>query len=465
MRIDYSPPEFRRRSRAGGRRLLLIGLCGLVVAGMVLISKPGDAKRQPVAAELAANTPKALAQLAKLPETGTPAATSSVEEIRGAAMDRALTTQERADWHTVTVASGDTLSRIFDKQKLPPSQWLELLALGGEAKRLTNLRVGDVLRLRHENQRLQELAFAINEAKTLQISRDLDDELQLDIHEAAIERRVAHAMGVIDSSLFMAGAAAGMSDRLIMEMANVFGYDVDFALDIRRGDRFTVVYEELYKNGDKLRDGNILAAEFVNRGRTVRAVTHTLANGDAAFFTPDGASLKKAFIRTPLDVFRISSHFNPNRKHPVLNRIRAHKGTDYAAPTGTPIKATGEGKIVFRGNKGGYGRAVIVRHGSTYQTLYAHMSSFRKGLSVGSRVKQGQIIGYVGQSGLASGPHLHYEFLVNGVHRNPVSVSLPRAEPIPRSELPRFRTEAEPLLAQLDVLSNTQVAALEQNGL
>lgn len=244
-----------------------------------------------------------------------------------------------------------------------------------------------------------------------------------------------------------------------MEMASVFGYDVDFALDIRRGDRFVVVYDRLYKDGKKLRDGDILAAEFVNQDRELRAVRFTDADGNTAYYTPEGDSMRKAFIRTPLDVFRISSHFNPGRFHPVLNRIRSHKGTDYAAPTGTPIKATGEGRVVFAGVKGGYGNCVVLRHGSTYQTLYGHMSKIRSGIRTGASVKQGQIIGYVGSTGLATGPHLHYEFLVNGTHRNPVTVALPRANPVARADLPKFKNVSAPLMAQIETLSSAQFAS------
>lgn len=454
MRIDYSSPEFGRRSRTRVPRYVVLGAVATVVAALVLISRPGVAKRQ-VAEPLRINTPKSLQASVKASKAVQP-----IDDIQAEAIEVALGTQERQDWITVTVKPGDALSTLFDRQGIAATEWMRLLKLGGDVDRLSQLRVGDVLRLRKDGHQLQELTFALDEARTLQIKR-VNDELQQQILEAEIERRTAFAMGVIESSLFVAGSDAGMSDKLIMDMANMFGYDVDFALDIRQGDRFTVVYEELYKNGDKLRDGEILAAEFVNQRRSLKAVRHTLENGDSNYYTPEGDSMKKAFIRTPLDVFRISSHFNLKRKHPILNRIRAHRGTDYAAPTGTPIKATGDGKIVHLGTKGGYGRTIIVKHGTAYQTLYAHMSSYRKGLRVGSRVKQGQVIGYVGASGLASGPHLHYEFLVNGVHRNPMSVSLPRAEPVPRPERLRFKHESQPLLAQLDVLSKTQTAQLD----
>ncbi|HKJ77578.1 MAG TPA: peptidoglycan DD-metalloendopeptidase family protein, partial [Gammaproteobacteria bacterium] len=276
-----------------------------------------------------------------------------------------------------------------------------------------------------------------------------------------VESRTAHATGTIETSLFEAGREAGLSDRTIMELAYIFGWDVDFALDIRAGDRFTILYEEQFLDGEKLRNGPILAAEFINRGRVVRAVRFTDPSGHTDYYSPEGRSMRKAFLRSPVDFRRISSRFQRERFHPVLGKKRPHRGVDYAANVGTPIKASGDGKIVFRGWKGGYGRAVILRHGGRYTTLYGHMSRFRGGLRTGSRVKQGQVIGYVGASGLATGPHLHYEFRVNGVHRDPLKVELPKAEPIRKAYRDDFRQASKPLLAQLEVLQRTRVALEE----
>ncbi|MDZ7737127.1 MAG: peptidoglycan DD-metalloendopeptidase family protein [Gammaproteobacteria bacterium] len=202
----------------------------------------------------------------------------------------------------------------------------------------------------------------------------------------------------------------------------------------------------------KVKDGPIIAAEFQNRGRTLRAVRYTTPDGRTDYYADDGRSMRKAFLRTPMDVYRISSHFDPNRRHPVMNTIRAHKGTDYAAPTGTPIKASGDGRIIHIGRKGGYGNAIILKHGGRYTTLYGHMSRFAEGLHNGSRVEQGQTIGYVGSTGLATGPHLHYEFRVNGVHKDPVKVELPKADSIPEKLQADFKQSTQPLLAELDEL-------------
>ena len=365
---------------------------------------------------------------------------------------------EAREWLSVVIEPGQTLSGAFDELGLGPNQWMPLLELDEEGiERLRRPRAGDRIEVQSDDGELLALRLALDELRTLTVERTSEG-FEAWTLSADIERRPAFAFGRIESSLFLSGKAAGMSDRLIMSMVQVLGYDIDFALDLREGDQFIVLYEELYRDGEKLRDGNILAVEFINRGREVHALRYEDKAGHASYYRPDGKAVKTAFLRNPLDVVRISSHFNPNRRHPVLNTIRAHRGTDYAAPTGTPIKSTGEGKVVHAGPKGGYGNAVIVKHGGTYRTLYAHMSRIRSGVRAGKHVRQGEVIGYVGASGLATGPHLHFEFLVNGVHRNPLTVPLPRAEPVPQAEMARFEAHIKPYLAQLEALHRTQTA-------
>jgi murein DD-endopeptidase MepM/ murein hydrolase activator NlpD len=303
--------------------------------------------------------------------------------------------------------------------------------------------------------------FDLSSEQTLLISRH-EERFHTQIIEHPIEVRITHASGVIDSSLFLAGQQAGLSDNIIMEMANIFGWDVDFALDIRKGDSFSLLYEERYLDGEKLRDGRILAAEFNNRGQDFQAVLFTDPEGRSQYFSPDGKSMRKAFLRSPVDFRRISSNFQRERYHPVLGERRPHRGVDYAAATGTPIKAAGDGRVIFRGKQGGYGNTVILQHGNNITTLYAHMSRFQKGVTNGTRVRQGQVIGYVGMTGLATGPHLHYEFRINGVHQNPLTVKLPDAEPIPSKYAEQFREQTLPLLAQLDHLNRVQVASSAQ---
>ena len=227
------------------------------------------------------------------------------------------------------------------------------------------------------------------------------------------------------------------------------------------GDRFALVFEEQFKDGEKIGEGPILAAEFTNRGRRIRTVRYVDPTGHTEYFSADGRSMRKAFLRTPVNFTRISSRFSFNRRHPILHKMRAHRGVDYAAPRGTAVKASGDGRVVFAGRNGGYGRTVILKHGSTYTTLYSHLARFAKGIRSGKRVGQGQVIGYVGSTGLATGPHLHYEFRVRGVHRDPLKVKLPQAAPLAEEYLADFTTKAEPLFANLDLIGRTAIATAD----
>jgi murein DD-endopeptidase MepM/ murein hydrolase activator NlpD len=371
----------------------------------------------------------------------------------------AVVTVTGEPWQEVTVKSGDSLAAIFKRLDISPQELHNLLELGGATQNLRKIYPGQVLRVvTGPDQQLLRLSYPIDQLNTLEVSRN---EAGFDVSTVTVtpEFRTKTASGTIDSSLFLAGNKAGLSDSLTMELAGMFGWDIDFVLDIREGDRFTVLYEEMYVEGENIGNGTILAAEFVNQGNRYQAVRYTDAGGKTDYYSLDGKSMRKAFLRTPVEFSRISSGFSLGRKHPILNKIRAHKGVDYAAATGTPIKATGDGKIVHRGTKGGYGNTVIIQHGTKYSTLYAHMSKFRGGLGVGSRVKQGQVIGYIGSSGLATGPHLHYEFQVDGVHRDPLRVKLPGAEPLQAKYLEDFNNKAEILLAKLDMVRDIQVAS------
>ena len=282
---------------------------------------------------------------------------------------------------------------------------------------------------------------------------------KVDKLERTPEQRHVYKQGNIEQSLFLAGQKAGLSQKKIMEMASIFGWDVDFALDIRKGDSFSLIYEELLLDGEVIKDGKIIAASFTNRGNSFQAIHYTDSKGNSNYYTPDGKSMRKAFLRTPVDFTRISSRFNPNRKHPIFKTSRPHRGVDYAAPRGTPIRSSGDGKVIFAGRKGGYGKAVIVQHGQKYTTLYAHMNKIKPGMKRGKRVKQGQTVGYVGSTGYATGPHLHYEFRVNGVHRNPLTVPLPQARPLPKAEMKKFRPQAKEMLVQLETFAETQLAS------
>lgn len=361
-------------------------------------------------------------------------------------------------WHEVQVARGDNLAVIFNRLGIPPRELQQVLQLGSSVKHLKNLYPGETVRVRVNAQHeLLELSHDTDPTHSLRVIRVGDDYQAREI-QRTVELRQAYAAGTINDSLFQAGQDAGLPDNLIMELSQIFGWDIDFALDIREGDHFAVIYEDKYLNGTRIGTGDIVAAEFTNRGKTYRAIRYTDASGHTDYYSPDGHSMRRAFLRTPVKFTRISSRFNLHRMHPILHRIRAHKGVDYAAPTGTPIRATGDGKIIFRGRKGGYGRVIIIRHGSHYSTLYGHMSAFNRKVHLGSHVRQGQVIGYVGMSGMATGPHLHYEFRVNGVHRNPLTVKLPQAKPIAARYRNDFLQHAEPLMAQLQLVRQTLMA-------
>ncbi len=368
-----------------------------------------------------------------------------------------------AYWMDLKVKSGDTIGALFARHGLSDADWREIMRLGGDTGSLAHIRAGESLQVKQDKSgKLLELRHPINEERSLHVTRQAGM-FRARTVTAEIERRTTYRVGVINestSSLFLAGQEAGMSDRVIMQLFDVFRWDIDFAQDIQPGDRFSVVYEEVYRNGEKLRDGEILAAEFINRNKPLRAIAFADDAGRVDYYTPKGDPMHKAFIRTPVAFSRISSRFG-FRRHPVLNRIRSHKGVDYAAAQGTPIKATGDGRIIHRGRKGGYGNTVMIQHANGIVTLYGHMSRYANNQHVGSRVKQGQLIGYVGSTGLATGPHLHYEFHVNGVHQNPLSVKLPNAEPLNPRKLVAFRQKAAPLVAQLDALSHIQVALTE----
>jgi len=346
------------------------------------------------------------------------------------------------------IRRGDSLDRLFRRNGLSAADLAELTRADPAHRHLRLVRPGDVLRIRHDGDHVLSLTREIGLTESLVVERR-EDGFEARIVEHPLEARAVRATGVIDSSLFLAAAEAGISDRTIMNLAGIFAWDIDFVLDIRKGDEFTVIFEELWRDGERLTQGDILAAEFVNQGERFRALRFEDETGRADYFTPEGRSVRKAFLRAPLSFSRISSNFNPRRRHPKLNTIRAHKGVDYAAPRGTPVKAAGDGKVVFRGRKGGYGNTIILQHGGNITTLYAHLSRFAKA-RIGTRVRQGDAIGYVGATGLATGPHLHYEYRRNGVHLNPRTVKLPDAEPLDPRYRAAFDAIATPLLRQLD---------------
>jgi len=360
-------------------------------------------------------------------------------------------------WTSHKVKSGESLALIFKKAKLNPRELHDIITLGKPTKALKSIKPGQEIKFKISSKgQLQELVYIQDSLNSLHITK-FDDSYQAVPIVKTIDKRITHTKVIIQSSLFEAGLAAGLSNSIIMDLASIFGWDIDFALDIRSGDQFSIVYEEHYLEGNKVRDGAILTAEFINQKRIYQAIRFTDKLNRTDYYTPTGLSMRKAFLRTPVDFRRISSRFG-KRKHPVLNNMRLHKGVDYAARRGTPVRASGDGKIVHKKRKGGYGRAIIIKHGGKYSTLYAHLQGYKKGLRVGQKIKQGQTIAYVGSSGRSTGPHLHYEFRVNGVHRNPLTVKLPNARPIRKEFKIEFLSYAVKMIAQLDNFNQIKVA-------
>jgi murein DD-endopeptidase MepM/ murein hydrolase activator NlpD len=361
-------------------------------------------------------------------------------------------------WKEQTVTSGDNLSTLFYRAGLSDLD-VYRISQAKQGKSLRNLFPGEILRFGLDSSgKLVEMRYEKTplEAYIFSATQDRYQSRHL-IREPEVLK--SYREGTIKESLYLAGMTAKLPDKTVMELANIFGWDIDFVFDIRKGDSFAVLFEERYIDGQRLGTGNILAASFTNRGKTYKAVRYKNGQGQSSYYTPEGLSMRKAFLRTPLDIFRISSGFNLRRKHPIHKNIKAHRGVDYAAPTGTPVYASGDGRVIEAGYTKANGNFVFIQHGQTYITKYIHLH--RKKVRSGQSVKQRQIIGTVGATGYATGPHLHYEFLVNGVHRNPRTVSLPKANPIPDTERPRFTKMATALLEQLD--QNQQATQLAIN--
>jgi len=276
-----------------------------------------------------------------------------------------------------------------------------------------------------------------------------------------LEARPILKSAKINSSLFGATDDANIPDNIAIQLADIFESEIDFHTDLRRGDHFNVIYEGNYHQGELIKTGDVLAAEFVNDGKTFRAIGYRDSDNKMQYYTPEGKSLHKSFLRSPLEFTRVSSGFSVARFHPVLQRIRAHKGVDMAAPTGTRVKASGGAVVDFVGQKGGYGNVIVLKHNNGVSTVYGHLSRFAAGLRRGTRVEQGEIIGFVGMTGVATGPHLHYEFLMNGQHRDPMKVALPKANSIEAHNKTAFDDISNQLTAQLRLLGTSNIAALE----
>jgi murein DD-endopeptidase MepM/ murein hydrolase activator NlpD len=357
---------------------------------------------------------------------------------------------------TITVKKGQTLSGIFTELGLSQALLLKIAHFNDDSKKLIKVMPGNQLNFTlNPDGDLTELRYQISTFEELVIHYDLE-QLSTEMINYDQQIRLTSASGSISNSLFGAGKAAGLSDSMVMQLANIFSWDIDFVLEIRTGDSFNLIYEQIYKDGEFLTDGKILAATFSNQGTTYEAVYYDTADGDGSYYAPDGRAMKKAFLRAPLNFSYISSNFNPKRFHPITKKVKAHRGVDYRAPTGTPVYAAGAGKVTEAAYNKYNGNYVFIQHPNGIITKYLHFS--KKAVKKGQRVKQGQTIGYVGSTGLSEAPHLHYEFVYNGVHRDPRTVSLPKSNPLPNEVMTDFLNYSQPLLAQLNASTPQLVA-------
>lgn len=459
------------RARDRRNHLWLVGALTLGVAVVALgVSSPQEAATLPVEAVAEATapapqvTPDALPAASDAAGLGTaaePANPAAAEAGANVALAAEIPTEAPPLWREETVRTGDNLSLIFARAGFSDRDVLAVTrAEGGKA--LRRIYPGETI------------AFRVDADGTLDAVRHVESRLKATLYqrgEAGFERELelrepeARERGVtmtIRSSLFKAGTDADLSNRVIMDLANIFGGVIDFALDPRVGDRIELLYEERWLDGQKVDDGDIIAAAFTNQGKRYEAYRFTDAAGDTAYYNEAGVSMRKAFLKAPVDFTRVSSNFNPNRLHPIYKTKRPHRGTDYAAPRGTPVYAAGDGKVVKAGYTRANGNYVFIQHGEQFKTHYLHLH--KKAVREGERVRQGQVIGTVGSTGAATGPHLHYEFLVNGVHHNPRTVHklLPKARSLPDAELPTFKAQIQAPLQQLAAMRADTKLALAQ---
>lgn len=368
----------------------------------------------------------------------------------------------------LTLESGDTLSGLLNRNGLTIEQMRALLTDELVTEHFSNIPAGQQITV-------TQTPDGIFESLTTRLGNDtrvnikkIGSSFDVDVVDLPVERQRVVTSGSISESLYLAAEQADIKQSTIMELANIFQWELDFARDIRQGDEFSLVYDKLFREGEYIGDGDIIAAQFVRGGKAYEAFRFTTTDGNTDYFAADGQSKRRAFMRHPVDVVRITSKFNPKRMHPVLHQIRAHRGVDYGSPHGSPIYATADGKVTYSGDKNAYGNTVVLQHGEKFSTLYAHMSRISDKSSPGARVKQGDVIGYVGNTGRVTGTHLHYEFRVDGVQIDPLKVELPAAPALAekyRPELAQLVTNMRKLLAEEQSLNNQQVALIPHNAL
>lgn len=363
-----------------------------------------------------------------------------------------------------TVKRGESLGTIFRKHGMNIAV-PHYISQHSTAKQLVSLSVGKTIQFEFDEQKqLRRIRYPSTVLQEMVVDLKDDQILDAKLSDLAYVVKERTVSGEIRSSLYEAALDAGLSNPMIMEMVEIFGWDIDFVLDIRRGDSFHIALNEYVIDGEKIADGNILAAEFTTQGQTHRAIRYQDPDGVTSYYTPEGDSMLGTFLRSPVKFSRISSRFG-RRLHPISKKWKAHKGVDYAASRGTPIRSTADGKVLHVGNKGGYGKTIILRHAGRFSTLYAHMNGYAKGIRSGARVKQGQVIGYVGSTGYSTGPHLHYEFRVNGVHQNSLTYKTPKASSIKKEFKAEFLAKADSWVRTLEAVQKDYlIAKAEKSG-
>lgn len=364
-------------------------------------------------------------------------------------------------WRNERIQRGDTVAELLRRLNVEDAAASDYLRNNKAADGLRRLAVGKEVQAETDaNGALLALRYLGSDSNQVVIEKS-GDSFKSRTLPAQTEKRIQIRTGEIETNLFAATDEAGLPDPAANQLADIFGGDVDFHRDLRKGDKFTVIYEMNYINGEPVRTGRILSAEFINHGHAFRAAYFQTDENSGGYYSPDGKSMRKAFLRSPLEFSRVSSGFSLSRFHPILNKWRAHKGVDYAAPMGSKVKVTSDGVVAFVGQQHGYGNVVIVEHQGRFSTVYGHLSRFAGGLHKGQHVSQGQVIAYVGMTGLATGPHLHYEFRIGGIQRDPLKVALPDGRPISDAQKTVFQQATQQLFGQLDLFHNTRIARLD----
>ena len=362
-------------------------------------------------------------------------------------------------WKIVKTRSGDSMASVFGRAGLSRKTLQEILSNNKHAKKLTQIKTNQEIQLLIRHKVLEKLILPFSTTQYLVISHE-GARYITKIKSRKMNGQDDYLTATVQGSLYGTAKRLNIPYKLVRQMTEIFNWEIDFVKDIRSGDQFSIVYKAYYIDDKLVNTGDILAVSYTNRGITHQAIRHVSANGDYDYFTPQGNSLKKAFSRYPIKFSHISSTFSLSRKHPILHYSRPHKGIDLAASIGTPVHATGDGRVVIIDRQSGYGNMIKISHNKMYSSVYGHLLKFQKGLSRGDRVKRGQVIGYVGQTGLATGPHCHYEFHIHSRPKNPATIELPRASPVPRHEMASFKAKSMTLLAQLKLFEEATLAAI-----